>query len=53
MAAITQEKIDYIVKLLSDINYGSVLITLHDGQITQVDHTEKNRFIKAKAPASK
>ncbi|TYR80793.1 DUF2292 domain-containing protein [Priestia megaterium] len=37
MAEITQEKLDYIIKLLSEINYESVLITLHDSQITQVD----------------
>lgn len=53
MASITQEKLDYIVKLLTEINYGSVLITLHDGQITQVDSTEKTAFqLKAKQQAT-
>ncbi|NGY86307.1 YezD family protein [Bacillus megaterium] len=52
MASITQEKLDYIVKLLTEINYGSVLITLHDGQITQVDSTEKNRFLAKSKVAS-
>ncbi len=40
-----------IEKLLEDvqkIQYGSVIITVHEGEITQVDITEKKRF-----PASK
>ncbi|HWO98482.1 MAG TPA: YezD family protein [Bacillus sp. (in: firmicutes)] len=44
MAIVDQEKVDYILTLLKNIEYGSLLITIHDGQITQIDHTEKNRF---------
>lgn len=44
MAAIDQEKIDYIMTRLQNIEYGSLVITIHDGKITQIDTTEKNRF---------
>ena len=49
MATIDQEKIDYIVGMLQDIKYGSLVITIHEGQVIQVDSTEKKRF----APKSK
>ena len=48
MAALDQERIDYIVEMLKAIDYGSVVITIHDGKIIQVDTTEKNRFINNK-----
>lgn len=53
MANVDQEKVDYILTLLKKIEYGSVLITIHDNQITQIDHTEKHRFVAAKKPADK
>ena len=40
-----------IEKLREDvqkIQYGSVVITVHDGEITQVDITEKKRFAASK-----
>ena len=49
MATIDQEKIDYIVGMLQDIKYGSLVITIHEGHVIQVDSTEKKRF----APKSK
>lgn len=49
MTTIEQEKVDYIVGLLQDIKYGSLVITVHEGHIIQVDSTEKKRF----APKSK
>ncbi|WP_075980431.1 YezD family protein [Bacillus massilinigeriensis] len=44
MGKIDQEKWNYILSMIKDIQFGSVLITVHDGEITQVDRTEKNRF---------
>ncbi|MGJ7919781.1 YezD family protein [Neobacillus sp. LXY-4] len=44
MAVIDQEKQKFILESLKGLQYGSVVITIHDGQITQVDRTEKNRF---------
>lgn len=44
MATIDQEKIDYIAAVLQDIKYGSLVITIHEGQVIQVDSTEKKRF---------
>ncbi len=45
MADFEQEKRKYILDSLKNLQFGSLVITIHDGQITQVDKTEKNRFI--------
>ncbi|MDF9762704.1 hypothetical protein OKW24_004477 [Peribacillus simplex] len=37
-------KFRHIISSLEDLQYGSVIITVHDGEITQVDTTEKKRF---------
>jgi hypothetical protein len=37
-------KIDHIVSTLEKLDYGSVVITVHDGEITQIETTEKKRF---------
>ncbi|WP_318509008.1 YezD family protein [Bacillus sp. T3] len=42
--ALDKEKLNHIVALLSNIEYGSVSIIVHDGQITQIESTEKKRF---------
>ncbi|WCK56208.1 YezD family protein [Aneurinibacillus sp. Ricciae_BoGa-3] len=41
---LSQEKIDYILQALEAIEYGSILIVVHDSQIIQVERTEKKRF---------
>ena len=46
MADFEQEKKQYILESLKELQYGTLVITIHDGQITQVDRTEKNRFIQ-------
>jgi hypothetical protein len=45
MAIVDKEKMEYILALLKKLEYGSLVITIHDGQITQIDSTEKNRFM--------
>lgn len=45
MAKVDQEKINYLLSTLRNMEYGSVVITVHDGMITQIDRTDKNRFI--------
>lgn len=42
--ALDKEKLNHIVALLSNIEYGSISIIVHDGQITQIESTEKKRF---------
>ena len=37
-------KLDYIISELKKLDYGSLVITVHDGDITQIDITEKRRF---------
>jgi hypothetical protein len=39
-----QKQINYIVEKLKKIEFGSLVITVHEGHITQVDTTEKSRF---------
>ena len=36
--------ISEISEVLKKLQYGSIVITIHDGEITQVDTTEKKRF---------
>jgi len=35
---------DQIVALLNGMEFGSVLITVHDGKIVQMERTERKRF---------
>ncbi|MEI3611941.1 YezD family protein [Pseudogracilibacillus sp. SO30301A] len=47
MSKLDQVKLDYLQAVLQEIEYGSVVITIHDGRITQIDATEKKRFSKS------
>lgn len=40
--------LEQIVKDARNVQFGTVSITIHDGEITQVDVTEKKRFQKTK-----
>ncbi|WP_407269648.1 YezD family protein [Radiobacillus sp. PE A8.2] len=44
MSDLDQEKVSHILDTLKDMEYGSIVITVHDGIITQVDATEKVRY---------
>jgi hypothetical protein len=44
MAVVDQAKANFILSTLKGMEYGSVMITVHDGTITQIDKTEKTRF---------
>lgn len=44
-----QDKIDEIIKVLENMQYGSLQITVHNGQITQIDKTEKTRYTNQKS----
>lgn len=35
---------DTLKKMLVDMKYGSITITVQDGKIVQIDKTEKHRF---------
>ncbi|MDQ0200458.1 YezD family protein [Neobacillus ginsengisoli] len=52
MAVVDQAKVNFILSTLKNMEYGSVIITVHDGTITQIDKTEKTRF-GAKKPLHK
>lgn len=41
---IDQEVIDKIVSFLENMEYGTVQITVHDSQVTQIEKGEKYRF---------
>ncbi|NHC39006.1 YezD family protein [Bacillus sp. MM2020_1] len=49
MAIVDQAKANYILSILKGLEYGSVVITVHDGTITQIDRTEKTRFTLKKS----
>ena len=44
MGRIEESKVEHIISSLKDLQYGSIVITVHDGEITQIDTTEKKRF---------
>lgn len=44
MGKLNDSQLDYLQTSLQDIDYGSVVITIHDGKVTQIDKTEKKRF---------
>lgn len=44
MGKLEELKINDIVTALEGLKYGSVLITVHNGEITQVEKTEKKRY---------
>ncbi|WP_081414043.1 YezD family protein [Metabacillus indicus] len=48
MANVKESHLQQILTAVKKIDYGSVLITIHGGEITQLDSTEKNRFTKPK-----
>ncbi|QDP41645.1 YezD family protein [Radiobacillus deserti] len=51
MAKKDETKINHILETLRDLQYGSIVITVHDGEITQIDTTEKKRFSLQKSKA--
>ena len=48
--ALIISEISYILK---NLQYGSIVITIHDGEVTQIDTTEKKRFSGLKKPKLK
>ncbi|MGM7722226.1 YezD family protein [Metabacillus sp. Hm71] len=46
---IDQAVIDKIVSFLENIEYGTVQITVHDSQVTQIEKGEKYRFAMKKS----
>ncbi|NLI67581.1 MAG: YezD family protein [Bacilli bacterium] len=44
MTKLTKEQFEYLENSLRHIDYGSILITVHNGKVTQIDATEKRRF---------
>jgi len=47
VSKLTVEQVEYLKKGLRDIDFGSVVITIHNGKVTQIDTTEKKRFSQA------
>ncbi|MEW6686616.1 MAG: YezD family protein [Candidatus Edwardsbacteria bacterium] len=41
---INQRILDEIIKSIQQINYGEVVVTIHDSKIVQVEKREKKRF---------
>jgi len=44
-------RLHYLQNVIKNIDYGSILITIHNGKITQIDTTEKKRFTETKLNA--
>lgn len=41
---IDQKILEEIIKAIRQINYGEVVITIHDSKIVQIEKKEKKRF---------
>ncbi|WLV25044.1 YezD family protein [Aciduricibacillus chroicocephali] len=48
MAKVDEKKLQYILSVIEELEYGAVSITIHENEITQIDSTEKKRFPVAK-----
>lgn len=46
LSKLDEAQLEYLTASLREIDYGSVVITVHDGHVTQIDTTEKKRFLK-------
>ena len=44
MGKLEEEKVEQILSSVQNLQFGSIVITIHDGEITQVETTEKKRF---------
>lgn len=44
MSRLNDEQLEHVIESLHDIDFGSIVITVHEGKITQIDTTEKRRF---------
>lgn len=44
MSKLDEVQWQYLKKSLDEMEYGSVVITVHDGRVKQIDTTEKKRF---------
>jgi hypothetical protein len=40
--------LEIVRKNVTNLRFGSVQITVHDGRVTQVESTEKTRFVAAR-----
>ena len=54
MSKVTEEVVQKIVANLKDMQYGTLLITVHNDEIVQLDITKKHRYdrVAAKRVAS-
>jgi hypothetical protein len=48
MKRLDELKLEYIKSILDKLEYGSININVHDGEIVQIDTIEKIRFKLAK-----
>ncbi|MDR4887745.1 YezD family protein [Fredinandcohnia sp. QZ13] len=52
MAKLEEQKVKHILSTLENLEFGSIVITVHNGEITQIDATEKKRFSLQKSTSS-
>ncbi|MEK5444337.1 MULTISPECIES: DUF2292 domain-containing protein [unclassified Fredinandcohnia] len=52
MAQLDESKVKHILSTLEKLDFGSIVITVHNGEITQIDATEKKRFSLQKSTST-
>jgi len=50
VSKLDEKQLEYLTNSLREMEYGSVVITVHDGYVTQIVSTEKRRFQKPSLP---
>lgn len=48
MKEISQTQLNCIVETLKKLEFGQIVVTVHNGKITQIESTEKIRFVESK-----
>ncbi|GER67734.1 hypothetical protein BpJC7_28430 [Weizmannia acidilactici] len=51
MAYIDESRLTHIIESLKKLEFGTVIISIHEGSITQIETTEKVRFALEKKKA--
>lgn len=41
---LNEEQVSNLIEQINGLQYGSVLVTIHDGKIVQIDRTERKRY---------
>lgn len=53
MSKLDEDQLRFLNERLQELDFGSIVITVHEGKVTQIDTTEKKRFTQTIRAATK